>query len=126
TTGTVWLGEGSRGPVAKDVYDYSDGGKNILKSWFNYRKRNPGGKKTSPLDDITVQTWPSEWTTEFTDLLTVLTRVVDLQEDQEKLLNEILAGPLVSRDDLSSGTTWPSTAAARKPDYSRLGDPGLF
>lgn len=126
TTGTVWLGEGSWGPVAKDVYDYSVGGKNILKSWFNYRKRNPGGKKTSPLDDITVQTWPSEWTTEFTDLLTVLTRVVDLQEDQEKLLNEILAGPLVSRDDLSSGTTWPSTAAARKPDYSRLGDPGLF
>lgn len=126
TTGTIWAGEGSWGPVQERVFDYSVGGRNVIRSWFNYRKRNPGGRKSSPLDEITVETWPSEWTGEFTDLLTTLTRVVSLETDQDELLEEILRGPLLPRAELTSGTTWPTGAAQRKPDYDRLGDTSLF
>lgn len=125
-TGAIWAGEGSWAPVQKRVFDYSVGGRNVVKSWFNYRKKNPGGRKSSPLDEITVEIWPSEWTSEFTDLLTALTRIVALETDQDELLEEILRGPLLTRGDLSAGAIWPTGATQRKPDYDRLGDNSLF
>ncbi|MGH3542091.1 MAG: type ISP restriction/modification enzyme, partial [Mycobacterium sp.] len=88
--------------------EYNVGGRNVLNSWFNYRKKNPGGKKTSPLDGIHINTWPSEWTTEFIDLLTVLTRLTGLEGQQADLLDRILAGPLRTKHDLEqSGVHWP-------------------
>ena len=121
-TGEVRLGGGAFGPVVPEVWEYTVGGKNVLRSWFGYRKAEPGGKKTSPLDDLHVSSWPPEWTSELLDLLSVLTRLVDLEEAQLELLDEIMAAPLVSRDMLASaGAAWPvgDKDPQRKPDYSR-------
>lgn len=107
---------GAWGPVPREVFDYTVGGMNVIGSWFKYRKKNPGGKKSSPLDDIHVDEWPIEWTREFTELLTVLTRLVSLEPAQAKVLEQILAGPLVTRDELANaGVTWPQTRDDRKP-----------
>jgi hypothetical protein len=104
----VVLGDGEFGPVSQEVWEYTVGGRNIVSSWFNYRKKEPGGKKTSALDSIHTTTWPSEWTTEFIDLLTVLTRLTKLEEQQADLLDRILAGPLRTKHDLEqSGVRWP-------------------
>lgn len=115
------LGGGALGPVDPRVWAYTVGGKNVLRSWFGYRKAEPGGKKSSPLDDIHASSWPPEWTSDLLDLLSVLTRLVELEETQSELLDEIMAAPLASRDVLASaGTIWPpgDKDPQRKPDYS--------
>lgn len=40
-----------------------------------------------------VDRWPVEWSREFTELLTVLSRLVKLAPGQAALLQDILAGP---------------------------------
>jgi len=112
----VTLGDGEFGPVTPEVWEYAVGGKNVLKSWFNYRKKVPGGKKTSPLDYIHVDTWDPDWTTEFIDLLTVLTRLVELEPAQADLLERILAARLLTMDELrTAGVRWPTKPADRRP-----------
>jgi len=117
------LGDGEWGPVRPEVWAYTVGGKNVLKSWFNYRKAVPGGKKTSPLDYVHVDTWPGEWTTELIDLLTVLTRLVDLETEQAQLLDDVLAGSVLTMDALAAeGVRWPSKPSNRKPRYGLPGE----
>ena len=120
--GIVTLGDGQFGPVVPEVWSFTVGGKNVIKSWTNYRKAEPGGKKSSPLDYIHVAKWDPDWTTEFVDLLTVLTRLVELEPSQESLLKDILAGPLVNSDDLrEGGVQWPSEPTDRKPRHGISG-----
>lgn len=112
--------DGSRngvwGPVEAAVFDYTVGGMNVIGSWFKYRKKNPGGKKTSPLDDIHVTEWPHEWSLELTELLTVLTRLVSLEPQQSALLEEVLAGEVSTMAELAdAGVAWPQTRDDRKP-----------
>ncbi len=112
----VRLGDGEIGPVNPAVWKYAVGGKNVLKSWINYRKAVPGGKKTSPLDYLHVEAWDPDWTTELIDLLTVLTRLIELEPAQAELLEKVLEGPVQSMDSLrAAGVKWPSSAADRKP-----------
>nr|WP_281363125.1 type ISP restriction/modification enzyme [Microcella indica] len=107
---------GAWGPVPREVFDYTVGGMNVIGSWFKYRKKNPGGKKTSPLDDIHIDEWPHEWTLEFTELLTVLTRLVSLEPAQAELLEQILGGELITKDELAAaGVRWPESRNDRKP-----------
>lgn len=101
------------------VWSYSVGGRNVIKSWFNYRKATPGGKKTSPLDDVHVSEWDADWTTEFIDLLTVLTRLVLLEAEQATLLKRIVRGPVLSKDALADlGVRWPQSAKDQKPRHA--------
>lgn len=115
------LSGGTFGPVPQAVWEYTVGGKNVLRSWFNYRKASPTGRKSSPLDDVNSDSWPVEWTAELLDLLSVLTRLVEVHAKQAVLLEQILAGPVASRDMLAAtGVIWPADAKdpQRKPDYS--------
>lgn len=114
----VRLGDGAWGPVDRAVFDYTVGAKNVVKSWFNYRKAVPGGKKTSPLDHMHVDRWPAEWSAELTDLLSVLTRLVAAEPAQASLLERILAGPLLTTSTLAGhGVRWPRVPKDRKPRY---------
>lgn len=52
-------------------------------------------------------------------LLTVLTRLTALEPAQAALLARIIAGPLLSADDLhAAGTRWPAMPKDRHPHYS--------
>jgi Type ISP C-terminal specificity domain/N-6 DNA Methylase len=116
------LGDGEWGPVIPAVVDFAMDGRKVLDSWFNYRKKVPGGKRTSPLDDIHVESWPAEWTIELIDLLTVLTRLVELEPAQADLLDRILAGPIATKDDLAArGVKWPTTKKDHSPRRAGLG-----
>ncbi len=95
--GTVHAGQGTFGPVTPRMWGYDVAGANILRKWFSYRKANPGGKRTSPLDAIHLAAWPREWITEFNEPLTALRRITDLGPAQADLLDRVLAGPLLSR-----------------------------
>jgi hypothetical protein len=116
--GVVEADGGEWGPVRPEVLNYTVGGRPVVKSWFDYRKANPAGKRTSPLDHIHLDTWPGEWSTEFTDLLTVVTRLVELEPVQAGLLQRALAGPLATTDLLTdAGTHWPKTRQDRSVHY---------
>lgn len=117
----VRLGDAAWGPVDRAIFDYAVGGRNVLKSWFNYRKAVPGGKKTSPLDEMHVEQWPAEWSAELTDLLSLLGRLVASEPAQASLLERILAGPLLTTTTLTEhGVRWPQLPKDRKPRYDAL------
>lgn len=117
-TRQLHIGDGVWEPVEPEVVEYAVGGRNVIDSWFGYRKTPPGGKKSSPLDHVNLDQWPSEWTTELTDLLTVLTRLTALEDRQAELLDRILAERLLSMQDLeANGVRWPRSGAARQPMY---------
>ena len=115
---TIYLGNGSFGPVTGRVWTYDVRGMKIIKHWFDSRKANPGGRKSSPLDDVHVREWPIEWVREFNELLTALRRISDLEADQADLLERIMVGPTVNRAELiAEGVRFPVSARDRRPRY---------
>ncbi|GLU50529.1 type ISP restriction/modification enzyme [Nocardiopsis ansamitocini] len=127
--GRVRVGEGEFGPVTERMWSYDVGGMNVIGKWFSYRRAKPGGKKSSPLDEIHVESWPREWITEFNELLTALRRVTELETAQRTLLDEVLAGPLVTLAELrGKGVRFPVSAKDRKPRHSldSVSQEGMF
>ena len=100
--GEIAFGASRWSNIKKAVFDYTVGGQQTIGLWAKYRLKKPIGRKSSPLDDIVHQSWPSEWTTEFKELLCVLTHLVHLEPAQEKLLADILAGNLIPREELTA------------------------
>ncbi|MFB7877876.1 type ISP restriction/modification enzyme [Nocardia sp. NPDC056064] len=112
---TLYLGAGFVSPVPTEVWNYDVGGMQIVKKWFGYRKANPNSRKTSPLDDLHVDSWPSSWSRELMELLSVLRRLTDLAPVQQELLDRILAGPKVTVADLEQAAILPVSDKARRP-----------
>jgi hypothetical protein len=122
-TETLHVGDGAIAPVLQGVWDYQVSGFAVVEKWFSYRKKNPAGRRTSPLDDIVSATWTSTITTELLQLLSVLASFVEMEPRQMKLLDLIADGPVVTIDDLSGAGVLPVPAAATKPPAD-LGDDG--
>lgn len=111
---TLYVGRAAFAPVPEAVWSYDVGGMGVVNKWFGYRKASPTSKKTSPLDDIHVESWPEEWTTELIELLSALRRLTDLAPAQGELLSDILAGEVVSVADLTTAGVLPVPPGARK------------
>ena len=77
-------------------------GLQVVKSWLNYRKLVPSGRKSSPLDEIR----PERWTfgEELIELLWLLEATIALEPEGVTLLDEVCASPLFSADDLPTPT----------------------
>ncbi|WP_369068739.1 type ISP restriction/modification enzyme [Kineococcus terrestris] len=111
---TITFGGGEVGPVAQAVWDYTVGGRNVVKSWFDYRKADPGGRRSSPLDDINPAAWEAQWSSDLLDLLSILTRLVELEDDQQQLLDAVLAAPVLTRAELAAQDVhWPQASSDR-------------
>lgn len=113
-TATLNVGAGRISPVCPEVWAYEVSGMKVVKKWFGYRKKNPAGRKSSPLDDIHTKEWPAVFTTELLQLLHVLTLCVELEPEQAGLLEQICDGPLVTVADLEQANVFPVPASARK------------
>jgi hypothetical protein len=91
----------------------------------SYRKRDRSRpiigdrRKPSLLGDIQPDHWPHEYTSDLIDLLNVLGRLVAIEPQQAKLLDEILSGPLLDQNSLPA-------AGALKPqgDNGRVAPSG--
>ena len=110
---TLHVGQAEFGPVPERVWLYDTGGMNIVNKWFSYRKAKPGGKKTSPLDDIHADQWPLEWIQEFVELLTALRRLTDLEALQADLLEQVLANRTITVSELTGAGVFPVPAQAK-------------
>lgn len=93
--GVITVGAGEFGPVPHEVWDYEVSGLKVVQSWLGYRMKNRKGRKSSPLDEITPEAWTSDYTSEFLQLLNLLTRTVELHPVQCALLEEIVDAPLL-------------------------------
>ena len=103
-TGTLTLGDGEFGPVARDVYEFEVSGLKVVHSWLAYRMKKRAGKKSSPLDDIRPERWTASLTEQFLNLLWVLERSLAMEPAAADLLNRIVAGPLFLEADLPEPT----------------------
>ena len=96
------IGAGRIANVTPAMWAYEVSGKNVLRQWFGYRKRDRtkpiiGDRRPpSPLDAIQPDHWPAEYTSDLLDLLNVLGRLVNLEPAQADLLEDICVGTLLS------------------------------
>jgi type ISP restriction-modification system protein/N-6 DNA methylase len=124
-TRTLHVGAGRIRPVSSEVWTYRVASIWVVKHWFGYRRKNPSGNRKGPLDEVVATTWTATMTTELLDLLNVLGRCVDLEPHQDDLLAQVVSGPLITVDDLTTAGVLPVPAAAhRAPRQST--DDGLF
>src|SRR5262249_9226717 len=111
--------------VTPRMREYDVSGTNILDKWFSYRRKNRerptiGERRSSPLEEeIQATTWRAEYTSELIDLLHVLGLLADLEPDQERLLEDILDGPLISVDDLTVAQVLPIPDETRIPPKNK-------
>ena len=96
------IGTGVFGPVSPEVWEFEISGLKVLRSWLGYRMKNRKGRKSSPLDDIR----PAQWTQtdELLRLLAILNHTVQVTPATAKLLDDILASPLIPATDLPTPT----------------------
>jgi hypothetical protein len=124
------IGEGYVDNVAAEVWSYNVSGKQVLLQWFSYRKKDRerpiiGDRRPpSPLAELQPDHWLSEYTTELINLLNVLGLLVDLEPVQEKLLEKICAGPLLSSESLATGGALDLPAKSSKSKHPPAA--GLF
>lgn len=102
------IGTGYIDNVPPAVWAYEVSGKNVLRQWFSYRKKNRerpliGDKrKPSPLGDIQPDHWLPEYTSELINVLNVLGMLVKLEPKQADLLTRICDGPLIPASKLAT------------------------
>ena len=97
--GTVSFGKARCENVEKRVFDYTVGGNQVLGLWAKYRLKKPVVRRSSSLNDIVLREWPAAWSEEYERLLYTLTHLVHLEPAQEKLLDEVLAGEQIFREE---------------------------
>ena len=97
--GTVSFGKARCENVEKRVFDYTVGGNQVLGLWAKYRLKKPVVRRSSSLNDIVQREWPAAWSEEYERLLYTLTHLVHLEPSQEKLLDEVLAGEQIFREE---------------------------
>ncbi|WP_314729419.1 type ISP restriction/modification enzyme [Rothia mucilaginosa] len=97
--GTVSFGQARCENVEKRVFDYTIGGNQVLGLWAKYRLKKPVVRRSSSLNDIVQREWPDAWSEEYERLLYTLTHLVHLEPSQEKLLDEVLAGEQIFREE---------------------------
>ncbi len=95
------IGTGFIDNVPREVWEYEVSGKQVLRQWFSYRKKNRerpqiGDKRPpSPLGEIQPDHWLPEYTSELINVLNVLGMLVELEPKQADLLERICDGPLI-------------------------------
>ncbi|WP_235957790.1 type ISP restriction/modification enzyme [Sphingopyxis microcysteis] len=102
------IGTGFIDHVPPAVWAYEVSGKQVLRQWFSYRKKDRerpqigDRRKPSPLGDIQPDHWLSEYTSELINVLNVLGLLVELEPAQADLLKRVCDGPLIPASRLAN------------------------
>lgn len=121
-TRRLHIGGGFVDNVPPEVWNYQVSGKQVLRQWFSKRCRNRDRpligtrRQPSSLGEIQPDRWLPEYTSDLMDLLHVLGGLVALEPEQEELLTEVCAGPLIPAGELAGvvvATTGAGSAAGR-------------
>jgi hypothetical protein len=122
-TKRLLLGSGYIENVEPAIWNYEVSGKQVLRQWFSYRKKDRdrpiiGDRRPpSPLGEIQPDHWLAEYTTELINVLNVLALLVTLGPEQAALLEAVCSGPLISVEELRAAgalETIPMTRRRRR------------
>jgi hypothetical protein len=119
------VGDGYVDGVPQEVWDYEVSGKQVLRTWFSYRKVNRerpiiGDRRPpSALGSIQPDHWLDEYTTELLNVLHVLGRLVELEPAQATLLDRICSAPTLTLEELRLAGAFEIDAYPRKPTAIR-------
>lgn len=101
----------------------------MLRQWFSYRKAHRerpiiGDRRPpSKLGDLRPDHWLAEYTTELTNLLNVLGRLVDLEQSQADLLERVCSAQTISAGELrESGALAVNAHLARRSTMTGLSE----
>ena len=103
------VGKGRIGPVTHAMWTYQVSGKQVLRQWFSYRKKNRErpqiGDRRSPslLGEIQPDYWLPDYTEELLNVLNVLGLLIELEPRQADVLGRIVDGPLVPTGEVGGG-----------------------
>ena len=123
------IGPGHIDNVAPQVWNYEVSGKNVLRQWWSYRRKDrskpPMGDRRPPsrLSEIQPDAWLPEYTTELLSVLRVLTRLVALEPKQADLLARIVDGPTIDSDTLRAADSL-GEASASADDVEQVAEDG--
>ena len=110
-----WDQFGRIGPVTPGAAEYDISGMRVISHWFDYRKRNPSGRRgASDLDAENLQKWTNRMTEELRNLVAVLEGCVSLEQSQANLLDRIVNGPILSTAELTEAAVVPPPDALRR------------
>jgi hypothetical protein len=122
-TSTLHVGQGRISGVTPAMWDYETSGYKLIRRWFARRKREPEGRRSSPLDDIVAPTWDSDRTAELVDLLHVIALLIELEPHQAAAFEQVVGGPLITVEDLVASGVVPvkdRPTAERPPKQTQL------
>ena len=125
------IGKGYVENVSPAVWRYEISGKQVLRQWFSYRKRDRerpiiGDRRPpSPLAFVQPDHWLAEYTTELINVLNVIGSLIDLEPAQAALLGRVLAGPLISDEELRLAGAFESPPPTERKARHQEG-PTLF
>jgi hypothetical protein len=125
-TQRLHIGDGIVANVTPAMWDYKVSGVQVVREWFNARKRDRtptviGDRTVSPLWRIHSDTWQSSYTAELLDLLNVLGLLSALEAPQAELLQTVAQSPLWTVADLTGEGVLPITDAQRAVTTHREG-----
>jgi hypothetical protein len=121
-TRTLHVGEGEFAPVEPEVYEFEVSGLKVVQSWLGYRMKEPKGRRSSPLDDINVEEWPAQFTTELLELLWVLEATVEGYPEQAELLEAVVEGDCFTAEELPEVPEAMRKPPKRRKQVGRLFD----
>ena len=101
------IGKGHIDNVTPAMWGYEISGKNVLRQWFSYRRRDRSKpiigdrRPPSPLDKVQPDGWLAEYTSDLLDLLNLLGRLVLLEPKQADLLTRVADAELITAEKLA-------------------------
>ncbi|QPP11065.1 DNA methyltransferase [Streptomyces bathyalis] len=107
------VGEGRVAPVAPEAWEYEAGGAGVLEAWFAQRSVAP--VDAGRLDALRPGSWPQAWTSELLELITVLTLLAELREEQRDLARSLESAGEPGRAALEGAGLLPVPPASRLP-----------
>jgi hypothetical protein len=118
------VADGELTGVPSEVYHFSVSGMEVIPKWLGYRMAKASGRAASsesPLDEIRPTFWSPDWSQELREVVVAIRDTLAMQPEGIRLLDRVLAGPLISASDLPQPPLW-----MRKPPKTKDEDVALF
>jgi hypothetical protein len=116
TTREIRVGNGRFGPVNAAVWEFSISGFEVVKFWLGYRRKDPVGRRSSPLDEFRPDRWTAGMTDEFLELLWTIEQTLAEYPELARFLIDVLDGPCFTAEELPLPTAAERRPPPRRPD----------